>query len=716
MSSPTPTPPLSADRPATVQASSAPPTIGRRVWKGFGGTPWWRLVLGGLIVLIAVAMLTVPFDAIRLQQRLKSPAEKQAFKLAVQRQVLDRARFGALGFRTLLNDPAAAKEINDAIGDIERELATPKHDVVIKNVTELKALIDTQKDEIRKTARAIDQFVAKPRASVSVNAGATATANTADADSEANVELLANKVERLQESVQQLQEMQSRKSDFDDASATGEPDKTITVSLFGTQAQAVVNVSDRVDPALAATPIDASTRDFINVTLDRDANKMIVGSISLLALLTLFLLMLIARGFAGRAARGEQRAVIAESRERSESYARQLAEARLMVMRAQVEPHFLFNTLAHVQALQEIDPPQAGVMMERLISYLRAAMPTMRETTSTLGREIEVVRAYLDLLKIRMGDRLRYVINVPAELSQIALPPTMIATLVENAIKHGLEPKKEGGTIAINARILPGVNGASDQLEMLVADDGLGLGGAQTQGTGIGLANTRERLKMLYGSTGSLLVEPNAPSGVRALLTLPTVVPEVMEAMTDDEQLASGVSPFTLQTVGLLALFVGWLGVHRFYVGRMRSGASQTTLGTLSILSGGVPVFLVPLIMWVILDVVWVVTREFRDGQGRRIARLNSEDRGAYNGGTLPHASGRARVGDVSRRSRAIALILTLLLGLAGAHRFYVGRPATALAMLLSVGGLGIWWLIDIVLVASGQLKDNEGKWVSEWE
>jgi TM2 domain-containing membrane protein YozV len=716
MSSPTPTPPLSTDRPATVQASSAPPTIGRRVWKGFGGTPWWRLVLGGLIVLIAVAMLTVPFDAIRLQQRLKSPAEKQAFKLAVQRQVLDRARFGALGFRTLLNDPAAAKEINDAIGDIERELATPKHDVVIKNVTELKALIDTQKDEIRKTARAIDQFVAKPRASVSVNAGATATANTADADSEANVELLANKVERLQESVQQLQEMQSRKSDFDEASATGEPDKTITVSLFGTRAQAVVNVSDRSDATLAATPIEAGTREYINTTIDRDANKMIVGSISLLALLTLFLLMLIARGFAGRAARGEQRAVIAESRERSESYARQLAEARLMVMRAQVEPHFLFNTLAHVQALQEIDPPQAGVMMERLISYLRAAMPTMRETTSTLGREIEVVRAYLDLLKIRMGDRLRYVINVPAELSQIALPPTMIATLVENAIKHGLEPKKEGGTIAINARILPGVNGASDQLEMLVADDGLGLGGAQTQGTGIGLANTRERLKMLYGSTGSLLVEPNAPSGVRALLTLPTVVPEVMEAMTDDEQLASGVSPFTLQTVGLLALFVGWLGVHRFYVGRMRSGASQTTLGTLSILSGGVPVFLVPLIMWVILDVVWVVTREFRDGQGRRIARLNSEDRRAYNGGALPHASGRARVGDVSRRSRAIALILTLLLGLAGAHRFYVGRPATALAMLLSVGGLGIWWLIDIVLVASGQLKDNEGKWVSEWE
>jgi len=264
--------------------------------------------------------------------------------------------------------------------------------------------------------------------------------------------------------------------------------------------------------------------------------------------------------------------------------------------------------------------------------------------------------------------------------------------------------------------VLPGVNGASDTLEVLVADDGLGLGGAQTQGTGIGLANTRERLKMLYGIAGELQVEPNAPSGVRALLRVPTAVPEVVEEMTEAEQIASGISPFTIQTVGLLAVFVGWLGVHRFYVGRMRSGALQTALGTLSILSGGVPVFLVPLIMWVILDVVWIITREFRDNNGRRIARLNGEDRRAYNGAQIHHAPGKVRDATTSRCSRAIALILTLLLGFAGAHRFYVGRTGTALAMLFTVGGLGIWWLIDIVIVASGQLKDNEGKWVSEWE
>ncbi len=697
-STPLPSVPERISAPSTP---TAPATRSQRVWKGFGGTPWWRLVVGGLIVLISVALFTVPFDSLRLEQALKSAAARQEFRLAVQKQVLERARSGLLGFRSLANDPSAVKEIGDAIGDIERELAAPKHDVVVKNVAELTALIEAQREEIKRSSRALEQAAGKLR-------------GTADApDATEQIELLATKLEALQESVSQLQEMQSRAGEFDEDTG-GKSDKTITFSLFGKKAQAVINLSDR--PVADAVNLDAKTRELIQSTVQRDAQKLIYGGVSLITLFAMFFLMLLARAFAGRAARGEQRAVIAESRERSESYARQLAEARLMVMRAQVEPHFLFNTLAHVQALQEIDPPQAGVMLERLISYLRAAMPTMRETTSTLGREVEVVRAYLDLLKIRMGGRLRYVINVPSELNQVSLPPTMIATLVENAIKHGLEPKKEGGTIAINARVLPGVNGASDTLEVLVADDGLGLGGAHTQGTGIGLANTRERLKMLYGIAGDLQVEPNAPSGVRALLRVPTAVPEVVEEMTEAEQIASGISPFTMQTVGLLAVFVGWLGVHRFYVGRMRSGALQTLLGTLSVLSGGVPVFWVPLLMWVILDVVWIITREFRDNNGRRIARLNSEDRRAYNGAQIHHAPGKVRDATTSRCSRAIALILTLLLGFAGAHRFYVGRTGTALAMLFTLGGLGIWWLIDIVIVASGQLKDNEGKWVSEWE
>ena len=120
--------------------------------------------------------------------------------------------------------------------------------------------------------------------------------------------------------------------------------------------------------------------------------------------------------------------------------------------------------------------------------------------------------------------------------------------------------------------------------------------------------------------------------------------------------------------------------------------------------------------MWVILDVVWIVTREFRDSNGRRIARLNSDDQRAYSGAQAAGPTGKSRDADTSKHSRAIALILVLLLGIAGGHRFYVGRTATAFAMLFTIGGLGIWWLIDIVIVASGQLQDSEGKRVSEWE
>ena len=664
-------------------------------------------MVGGLIVLISMVLFTMPFDSLRLQSTLQSVTAKKAFNVAVQKQFLERARSGLLSFRAITNDPVSVKEIDDAIGEIERELSVPKREIVVKSVAELQTLINAQQDDIKKTTRTLEQLAGK------------LTGGNDSPEATHSIEQFATQLEALQDSVSQLQEMQVNLSEFGTV-ADGAKGKVITFNVLGKKAQAVINVEDY--SVAEAINLDPDTRALINSTVHRDAQKLIVGSVSFLGLLILFFLMLVARALAGRAARGEQRAVIAESRERSETHARQLAEARLMVMRAQVEPHFLFNTLAHVQALQEIDPPQAGVMLERLIAYLRATMPTMRESTSTLGREIEVVRAYLDLLKIRMGDRLRSVINVPLALNAIALPPTMIATLVENAIKHGLEPKKEGGTIAINARVLPGINGASDTLEVLVADDGLGLGGAETGGTGIGLANTRERLKMLYGGAGELSVELNAPSGVRAILRVPTVVPEVVEELTDAEQLASGISPFMMQTVGLLAVFVGWLGVHRFYVGRTRSGALQTMLGTLSILSGGVLVFLVPLLMWVILDVVWIITREFRDNYGRRIARLNSEDRRHYSGDSgdsgahAHHAPGKPRDATTSRLSRAIALILTLLLGLVGAHRFYVGRTGTALAMLFTIGGLGIWWLIDIVIVASGQLKDNEGKWVSEWE
>ena len=701
-----PVPPLPPGAPQTPTgdrvtppplAVEVPPPLGQRLWKGFGSTPWWRLIVGGLIVLISMALFTVPFDSLRLQQVLKTPAARQEIKFAVQKQVLERARSGLVGFRSIADDPSAVKEIDDAISDIERELSVPKHEVVVKNAAELKALIDTQREDIKKNSRALEQLAAKLRGNLDGEEAST------------NLEQLNSKLEVLQQSVDQLQEIQGRAAEFDAAVAgkSGTTDAHITISLFGKKGQALVNVTDR--PVTEPTNLDPATRELIQSTVQHDAQKLIFGGFSFVALLTLFLLMLIARAFAGRAARGEQRAVIAESRERSESYARQLAEARLMVMRAQVEPHFLFNTLAHVQALQEIDPPQAGVMLERLISYLRAAMPTMRETTSTLGREVEVVRAYLDLLKIRMGDRLNYTINIPTELNNISFPPTMIATLVENAIKHGLEPKREGGTVAIQVRTV------GEQIEVLVADNGLGLGGAQTQGTGVGLANTRERLKMLYADTGELVVEPNAPTGVRALLRVPKVPPAMVSGESGIDE-STGVSKFTIQTVGLLGLFAGWIGVHRMYVGRARSGAWQTVLGVFTILSGGVPIFWVPLLMWLVLDLVRLVTREFTDGKGLRIVRVNGDDRRVYTGFQASPTATKVRDPGVSPYSRSVAMIFVLLLGIFGGHRFYTGRIGSGLAMIFTLGGLGLWWLFDIVMVATGQFRDVDGKQVTEWE
>jgi TM2 domain-containing membrane protein YozV len=681
-----PTPPLPPPLPDRGVAPSAP--VGQRLWKGFGSTPWWRLVVGGLIVLVSVALFTLPFDSVRLAQRHTSAAARQEFKVAIQKQVLERARTGLVGVRIIAPGADAVKEIDNVIDEVAREISTERHEVTLNNVGDLKRLIEAQREEVKQATRAVSESTAKLR-------------STPDAtDNEAGFESLNSKIEALQKSAEQLQELQSRAKEFADDKATNETSK-ITVTLNGRFGLPPIGINFVGAPV----NLDPDVRDVIDNTVARDAKKLVAGAASFVVLLTLFFLMLIARAFAGRAARGEQRAVIAESRERSESHARQLAEARLMVMRAQVEPHFLFNTLAHVHALQEIDPPQASTMLERLISYLRAAMPTMRETSSTLGREIEVVRAYLDLLKIRMGARLNYTIDIPSVLNNISFPPTMIATLVENAIKHGLEPKREGGTVAIRVRMV------DEQIEVLVADDGLGLGGAQTGGTGVGLANTRERLKMLYGDTGALVVEPNAPSGVRALLRVPKNPP----AMVVDEaeaQSQSGISPYMMQTTLLLAALLGWLGAHRLYVGHRRTGAVQTFLGVFSILSGGVPIFLLPLLLWVVLDIVWIATREFHDRQGRRIARWSETDERAYNGGrTL-----RERNPDASASSRAVALTFVLLLGLVGAHRFYVGRTGSALAMLFTLGGLGLWWIADIIIIATGNMRDHEGKRVSEWE
>lgn len=217
----------------------------------------------------------------------------------------------------------------------------------------------------------------------------------------------------------------------------------------------------------------------------------------------------------------EAKAAAAEETAEAEALKRQLVEARLNTMQAQVEPHFLFNTLASIDHLIETDPKRASQMQKNLIALLRATMPTMREAAGSgnglrdLKREMAVVRPYLEILQVRMEERLTTEIDVPDGLLSAEFPPMIIQSLVENAIKHGLEPKPEGGHLRVSARIEHG------KLVVEVADTGLGFGRAATSGTGVGLANTRERLQLLYGNKASLTVAENQPCGTLIRITVP---------------------------------------------------------------------------------------------------------------------------------------------------------------------------------------------------
>jgi sensor histidine kinase YesM len=214
--------------------------------------------------------------------------------------------------------------------------------------------------------------------------------------------------------------------------------------------------------------------------------------------------------YRSRAARAD--ADIAKAEAARYELEKQVLASRLKLMQAQIEPHFLFNTLANVQHLTESDPPLASKTLQSLITYLRAALPEMREGSSTLGREMTMAIAYLDIQKVRMGTRLNVSVNLPEPLARTAFPPMMLLTLIENAIKHGLDPAPDGGKIVIAAKFTDGT------LTVSVADTGHGLSMAKS--IGVGLTNIRERLATLYGKAANLQLAENTPSGVVATISI----------------------------------------------------------------------------------------------------------------------------------------------------------------------------------------------------
>ena len=193
--------------------------------------------------------------------------------------------------------------------------------------------------------------------------------------------------------------------------------------------------------------------------------------------------------------------------ERSE-LERQALDARLRLLQAQIEPHFLFNTLANVSALVETSSPQAAPVLRSLIAYLRAAMPRLKNEAASLGDELALVRAYLELMHLRMPDRLSFQLQVPPELLGLRFPPMALLTLVENAVRHGIDPSEEGGAIVLGGSL------ADQTVQVWVSDSGVGL--TQSSGTGTGLRNLRERLKGFYGDSARLDLSETAPHGLRA--------------------------------------------------------------------------------------------------------------------------------------------------------------------------------------------------------
>ena len=199
--------------------------------------------------------------------------------------------------------------------------------------------------------------------------------------------------------------------------------------------------------------------------------------------------------------------------ERSE-LERQALDARLHLLQAQVAPHFLFNTLANVQALVDAGSPHAPAVLRSLVAYLRAAVPVLDEPSATIERELQLVRPYLELMEMRMPDRLAYAMNIDQSSLRVRCPPTTLLTLVENAVRHGIDPSEEGGRIDVDIETTGG------RCLVRVTDTGAGLR-QSADGLGTGLTALRERLQLIFGDTAQLRLAPNGSRGAIAEIDMP---------------------------------------------------------------------------------------------------------------------------------------------------------------------------------------------------
>ncbi len=471
-------------------------------------TPWWALLLGGFALIAALAVFVTPFQLIRLERSGASPQENRAIKREIDSTLsegaIDMARGIVKELHDHTRDPARRAELGRALD----EIAQAREGLRVARRDAAQAVKDARKDVVE-----AKRDLARAKAELRREA---AKAREADAKG-------------VEAAPPQQAEDPVAEAKAPEADGETRPRTKRIIVMGANSGKPMIDLQlDAPGAGPPPPPLPPELRAQIRQKVTGDLWRIGLGTALILLFIPLFILTVISKIFIDRS-RGAQQ--LAELKRKEADYhrmGRQVTEAKLAALQAQVEPHFLYNTLASVQALTEVDPAQANAMTGHLIQYLRNALPKMRGSGSTIGQEIELVRAYLAILKMRMGERLAFTIDLPPELADVPFPPLMLPSLVENAIKHGLEPQREGGEVAITVAAVDG------KVRVTVADTGRGF--AATPGAGVGLANIRERLAALYGEAARLTLEAREPHGVVATLEVPREGPraEAAAAMAGD--------------------------------------------------------------------------------------------------------------------------------------------------------------------------------------
>ena len=519
-------------------------------------TPWWIVVGGGLATLLVLILFALPIQVLRLQESGNSPQERRAIEreinLAFGDRALNFAEDVVQALRARTEDSARQQELEHALAEITRakkELATAQIEVGDASREMAQETTDQALEAAQDAAEtSLDAAVSAREAVEQAKADAIELLHDRGLDTAAAAAsfdgMLKTAVENertARESLESIQKMrhEAQVEALSPSAATVVPASPAAPTLPASSVRPSKPVSPH-SPSFAGIHLPRVVemqalpdgfRGEIRRKVDSDMWRIGVGSALILAFIPLFVLLLVSKYFLGRSRRAL--AVAEEKTQQAEvsDMSRQITEARLQALQAQVEPHFLYNTLANVQALTEIDPPAANQMVGHLIQYLRASLPKMRENTSTVGQELELVRAYLNILQMRMGGRLEFSIAAPDDLLAKSFPPMMLPSLVENAIKHGLEPLREGGRIDVLVQRM--ITPTGDRILIEVRDTGKGLVPDSTQpGGGVGLSNLRERLAAIYGHNARFTLESNTPRGVVATMDIPTEAPSAPGTMT----------------------------------------------------------------------------------------------------------------------------------------------------------------------------------------